>query len=112
MGKYSFLTKELLQEYYDELGSQAAIAEKCNIPLHRVKYYTRKLGVKMDPSGGKTKYIINEDIFSKDSEIGFYIAGFIAADGGVTHDSRSNTSSLNIGLAREDKSHLLKIKGL
>ena len=102
MGKYSFLTKELLQEYYDELGSQAAIAEKCNIPLHRVKYYTRKLGVKMDPSGGKTKYIINEDIFSKDSEIGFYIAGFIAADGGVTHDSRSNT---NHERQRHDRRH-------
>jgi hypothetical protein len=110
MGKYSFLTKELLQEYYDETGSQTGIAEKYNIPRHRVKYYTRKLGVKMDRPCGKSKYTVNENIFSEDSEVGFYLAGFIAADGNITYDNRSDTVSLNIGLARIDRPHLLKIK--
>jgi intein/homing endonuclease len=110
MGKYSFLTKELLQEYYDETGSQTGIAEKYNIPRHRVKYYTRKLGVKMDRPCGKSKYTVNENIFSEDSEVSFYLAGFIAADGNITYDNRSDTVSLNIGLARTDRPHLLKIK--
>jgi hypothetical protein len=59
---------------------------------------------------GKSKYSINEDIFDIDSEVGFYLAGFIAADGNVFNDIRSNTLSLNIGLSRKDKPHLIKIK--
>lgn len=59
---------------------------------------------------GKVKYSVNEDIFDGDNEKGFYIAGFAAADGNVTHDKRSNTSVFRIGLAQKDADHLEKIR--
>ena len=109
MTKYSFLTKEVLQQDYDELGTLSAIGRKYGIPTGSVKSRSRALGVKMNPSG-RCKYTVNEDIFDVDSEVGFYIAGFMAADGNVTYDNRSNTSLLCLGIGRKDKDHLLKIR--
>lgn len=110
MNKYLFLTKELLSQEYQKLKTLSAISCKYNIPLSTIKYYSKKLNIQTDKPGAKCKYSVNENIFSEDSEIGFYVAGFIAADGCITHDKRSDTSLLRIGLSRKDKQHLLTIK--
>lgn len=110
MTKYQFLTKEILQQDYDELGSLSAIGRKYNMPTGSVKSCAHRLKIIVDQPGGKCKYKVNENIFSDDSESGFYIAGFAAADGNITYDNRSNTSVFIIGLARKDKEHLIKIK--
>lgn len=59
---------------------------------------------------GKVKYSVDEDIFEHDHQNGFYVAGFAAADGNITHDKRSNTSVFRIGLSKKDKDHLELIK--
>jgi hypothetical protein len=104
---YHHLTKKVLQDEYDQLGSISAIAKKYNIPNGSVKRLIHKFRVEVDSPGGKCKYTVNENIFSDDSEKSFYIAGFIAADGGI----RGNCG-LIFGLAQKDKDHLVKIREL
>jgi hypothetical protein len=110
MTKYAFLTKEILQQDYDDLGTLSAIGRKYGIPTNSVKTRAYKFGVKMDPSGGKCRYTVNEDFFDQDSEECFYVAGFAAADGNVNYWNYSQ--ALSIGLSSTDKDHLLKIKDI
>ena len=86
MTKYAFLTKETMQQDYDELGTLSAIGRKYDMPTASVKTCARRLSIKMDPPGGKCKYTVNEDFFELDTEEGFYVAGFMAADGNITEE--------------------------
>lgn len=108
MTKYAFLTGEVLQRDYDELGSLSAIGRKYGIPTGSIKARARKFAIKMDPPCGKCKYTVNENFFEADTEEGFYVAGFMAADGNVTYWKYSQALILRI--SRKDKDHLLKIK--
>jgi hypothetical protein len=69
--KYPFLTKEVLEKDYAELQSVSAIAKKYNMPVSSVKNRTKKFNVKLN-SCKQPKYTIDEDIFSRNEEIGFY----------------------------------------
>ena len=58
-------------------------------------------------------YNCDHEFFSRDNEESFYIAGFIAADGGIK--DRKNTSEniiyeLGIALSKEDKDFLEKLR--
>jgi|ERR1035437_2809702 hypothetical protein len=110
INKYPFLTKEVFEADYKELKTLPAIAKKYNLTLGIIKYIRKQLGVVVDRSCGKSKYTVNENIFNYDNEVGFYVAGFAAADGNIFHDKRSNTSMFCIGLAKKDREHLTKIK--
>jgi hypothetical protein len=110
MTKYAFLTKEVLQQEYDDLGSLSAIGLKYGIPIGSVKSRAHSLGIIMDSPCGKSKYTVNEDFFSTDSEAGFYVAGFMAADGNVFHGKQFKTSLLTVGLSSSDREHLVKMK--
>jgi len=110
VNKCPFPSKESLQRDYNELGSLSKIASKYDISLARTKYWSKQLGIVVDSSGGKSIYTVNEDIFSRDSEIGFYLAGFVAADGNIIHDDRSNTSALRLQISRNDREHLITMK--
>lgn len=110
MTKYKWLTKEILQQDYDELRSLSAIGQKYNIPVGSVKSRAHSLEIAMDPPCGKSKYTVNEDFFSVDSEAAFYVAGFMAADGNITYGKQFKTGLLALGLSSIDKEHLVKIK--
>jgi LAGLIDADG-like domain len=58
-------------------------------------------------------YFVNENFFDDETPEAFYIAGFIAADGCLYDQKKSNKPNiLNITLALKDKNHLEKIKNL
>ena len=60
---------------------------------------------------GNILYTHDEDFFSRDTRESFYWAGFIAADGCITEDSRRvKKKTLAIKLARKDESHLREFK--
>jgi len=109
MTKYAYLTKEILQNDYNQLGSLSAIGKKYGIPTGSIKSRAHMLKIKMHASGGRCKYFINENIFQSDSENSFYVAGFCGADGNITYHAYG-TKALIIGLARQDQDHLVKIK--
>ena len=52
----------------------------------------------------KCKYAVNDNIFENESEISFYLAGFLAADGCIHSDN-----DLSIRLSSNDRQHLIKL---
>lgn len=53
------------------------------------------------------KYNCNDNFFSSDNELSFYVAGFIAADGCVQqYAGCSKVSDIRIKLSKNDKNHL------
>lgn len=101
----NILTKEILENSYYELRSLTAMAEKFKTTRKTIANHMNHYGIahKLE-----TKYKCNENIFSTDTEISFYLAGFIAADGCIM--SKGNSKMLSISLSKKDKSHLEKIK--
>jgi len=105
--KYGWITREILEQDYDELGSFKLIAEKYDIWPSIVIYYCKKFGVKTVP---KLSYTCNDGFFSKDTEESFYVAGFIAADGCILQHKSDEPNCLNISLSKKDEDHLIKLK--
>jgi DNA invertase Pin-like site-specific DNA recombinase len=101
----NILTKEVLEKTYSELRSMTEMAKKFGTTRLTIARHMNHYGIahKLE-----TKYKCNENTFSIDSEISFYLAGFIAADGCVGSNGKSKT--LFIGLSNKDKSHLEKIR--
>ena len=58
----------------------------------------------------KFKYSCDHHFFSRDDEMSFYWAGFIAADGCLSLREEYNTKTLGISLAQKDIEHLLMFK--
>jgi hypothetical protein len=107
--KYDWITKELLERDYRELGSFKLIAEKYDVWPSTIIYYCKKFDVKTTP---KIRYSCNEYIFSADTEESFYLAGFIAADGCIVQHKSNVPNCISICLAKKDEGHLLKLKNL
>lgn len=99
------ITKEVLQQDYEQLQSMRKIADKYGISRETVRYYIHQYGLEYN----KLKiYNVDHEFFSRENEESFYIAGFIAADGCVK--KRKNTHELQIGLAQKDKEFLEMIR--
>jgi intein/homing endonuclease len=96
------LTKELLEPLYNQFGSALGISKHLNIPTKTIIEYLDKHQIKRKVNDS---YEINHNVFSSDTEISFYLAGFIAADGCIGNKE----PRLAIDLAAKDKDHLLKI---
>src|SRR5258708_30414655 len=61
----------------------------------------------------KRKYSCNDNFFSEDNELSFYVAGFIAADGCVLlNNEHSKVSYVNIKLSKNDRQHLVNINNI
>jgi len=104
----SMVSKELLEEAYNRLGTLKAVARELGIDPESVSHHMNKFGLDYQH---RIIYDCDHNFFSKENEETFYVAGFIAADGCVkTHSSSDNSFQLQIGLSMEDKDFLLKIK--
>jgi hypothetical protein len=98
------LTKDALKEAMNELGTLKAVGRKFGVASGTIKTYMLKHGLKVP---AKRRYDCDHIFFSRDSEESFYVAGFIAADGGV-----SDKGVLSIGLASKDRPQLEMTKRL
>lgn len=107
--KYEWLTKEILEKDYLELGNFKLIAEKYKIPRSTIERYCKIFDIKTTP---KISYELNHDLFSSDTEESFYLAGFIAADGCISQHKSNEPNLITICLSRKDEDHLLKIKNV
>ena len=109
MGYRNFLEEKLtaktLEEKYKELGSAKAVGRYFGVAAQTITSYMDKYGLGYNK---KINYKCNHSLFSTDTEISFYLAGFIAADGCIM--SSGNSKSLFIGLSNKDRPHLEKIK--
>ena len=106
------LTKEILEQSYAELGSLKAVARKFDVDSGSIKKYMLRHGLDFKL---QVKYDCDHDFFSRKDEVTFYVAGFVAADGCVK--DRKNISGnirheLGIGLSKEDKQFLEKIRNI
>lgn len=106
----SFLTKEILEEAYDRLGSLKAVGREFEIAPDSVKQYMEKFGLGYKK---QVRYNCDHEFFSRDNQESFYVAGFIAADGCVK--KRKNTSGnyryeLQISLSKSDEVFLNSLK--
>lgn len=94
---------EITKEKYFELKSQKLlrreIAEKFNIPEWKLKKIIAKEGW-----GAIRPTIKNLNAFQLESELDYYWAGFIAADGNI-----SDKNDLYVCLHHKDKNHLEKL---
>ena len=104
------LTREILGQSYAELGSLKAVARKFDIDPGSVKRYMIRYGIDFKK---QIIYDCDHNFFSRDNEETFYVAGFIAADGGLK--DRKNTSGniryeLGIGLSKKDKEFLEQLR--
>lgn len=98
------ITKEDLEASYNLLKSYSAVGKKFNLPKTTIQYYMNKYNI----SRKKNKNICDEDFFSRDNELSYYWAGFIAADGCV-YEYKSY-KRLRICLSIIDENHLIKFK--
>lgn len=104
--KYSWLTKEILEKDYIELGNFKAIALKYDIPRSTIERYCKLFEVK---TKSKKSYSCYNDLFSLDTEASFYLAGFIAADGCILQHKSKEPNCLSICLSKKDEDHLASI---
>lgn len=106
------VSKTILEEAYNRLGSLKAVAKELKIDPESVSRYMEKFDLDYDR---QVHYNCDHDFFSRDDEESFYVAGFIAADGCVK-DRKSSAGNIRyevaIALSKTDKSHLEKIKNL
>jgi len=111
----SLVSKEILQESYNRLKSLKAVGRELNITSDSIKDYMDKFGLEYKK---QVIYNCNHSFFSSQTEESFYVAGFLAADGCVKNRKSpsqkygSTRHEVYIGLSKNDKEHLLKIKKL
>lgn len=99
------LNPKILEEKYKELGSAKALGRYFGVAAQTITSYMDKHSLSYNK---KINYKCNHTLFSIDTEISFYLAGFIAADGCIM--SKGNSKMLSISLSKKDKPHLEKIK--
>jgi len=109
MKKYTWLTKELLEQAYRQLGDFKKISQKYDVPRTTIEKYCKDFGIKTKP---KIHYNVDDNIFANDTETSFYLAGFIAADGCIVQHKCNEPNCLSICLSEKDKDHLLKLKNM
>lgn len=107
--KYEWMTKEVLQRAYEELGNFKLMAEKYHVPRSTVERYCKLFGVKTTL---KIRYTCDDDFFSKNTEESFYVAGFIAADGCINQHKSDEPNSITLCLSKKDESFLTKLKDI
>ena len=106
------LTKTILEEAYNRLGSLSACGREFDADAGTIKQYMIKFGLDYKK---QVRYNCDHDYFSRDTAEVFYIAGFMAADGCVK--KRKNTygnfrCEVQIALSKNDKDFLIAIKDL
>jgi hypothetical protein len=111
----SILTKQQLEQDYLELKSITKIAQKYAVSNVAIKSRLVKYGISFISKNQHNE--CNHNIFSEDSELSFYLAGFLAADGCIRiSKTNSKNSYVNhrvvIGLSIKDESYLKKIQKL
>ena len=103
----NILTKEMLKYNYEKYGSMQKMADALYISIDSIYKYMKLYNIYYHQYYNGL-YDCNENIFDSDTEISFYLAGFIAADGTILDGKQTNI--LKIGLSKKDQSHLEKIK--
>lgn len=106
----SIVSKKLLEESYNRLGTLKAVARELKIDPDSVKLYMEKFGLDYEK---QIIYDCDHEFFSRDNEETFYVAGFIAADGCVKDRKNSNGTrryEMAIGLSKEDKEFLEQLR--
>lgn len=107
--KYDWLTKEVLEKDYSELGNFKLIAEKYKIPRSTIERYCKIFGVKTTP---KISYEVDHNLFATDTEESFYLAGFIAADGCIYTHKCVEPNCMRICLSKKDEKFLEILKNI
>src|SRR3990167_1329623 len=74
------LIKQNLIQDYAELKNMNAIAKKYGVSNVTIKTYLVKYGIQHKR---QVMYNCDHDLFSRDNEYSFYIAGLLAADGNL-----------------------------
>ena len=108
----NILTKEALEESYQELNSLKAVGKKFNVDPGTIKKYMQFYGLNFK---SQIRYSCDYDFFSRENEESFYLAGFIAADGCIKkrkNSSKNLRHDLQITLSMSDKKHLENIKNI
>ena len=111
----SILSKEQLEKDYKELKSLSKIAEKYSVSSIPIKARFVKYNI---PFASKNQHNqCNHNIFSEDSEVSFYLAGFLAADGCIRISKTNKKSSyvnnrVVIGLSIKDENFLIMLRDL
>jgi len=104
------LTKKILEQKYNELGSLKAVARYFKVHASSIKKYMNDFNLKFSP---QIRYSFNEDFFSQENEYSYYWAGFLAADGCVKDRKSKNGNriyEIELALANKDLNHLEKFK--
>ncbi len=107
MSLKDLLTKEILVYEHSLCGNMQKIADKLEVSVDSVYKYMKLHGLYLKPLN---KYTCDHDLFKTDSEISFYLAGFIAADGSL--QKRKYSKILKITLSEKDLIHLKLIRNL
>tara|TARA_R110000868_G_scaffold46524_5_gene153637 strand:+ start:21154 stop:21981 length:828 start_codon:yes stop_codon:yes gene_type:complete len=107
----NILTKDILEYEYANCKDISKISEKLKISKDSIRKYIKLYNIKYYKYQPKI-YSCNNNIFYKENENAFYLAGFIAADGCVRNRVRKKciSKSLIIALSNKDHEHLEKIK--
>lgn len=102
------MTKETIQELYDQHESAAAVARTLGVNPKTVLNNLKKHGIKCKVgSQGARKHRFNEDYFKLiDSQDKAYWLGFLMADGCVYKGSDEHSMRLQINLQLRDIKHL------
>jgi hypothetical protein len=101
----NILTKELLEKQLLKFSTLKSISKNIKVSTKTLSKYIKHFSLVPNK---KSKYDCDHNIFSRDTEESFYLAGFIAADGCIR--SVGNSRHLSICLSKKDKPHLEKIK--
>jgi len=113
--KYAdYLTKEFLREKYNEFKSVDKLSNHLDIDKTTIINYMNRHRLKRIGAGKqeKPRKCVNDELFSTDTEISMYLAGFIAADG-CLHKSKSKPNGIiSIALGHKDIAYLKLIKKL
>ena len=105
----SVLTQNNLRSDYIELKSKQLIADKYNVSLWTIQDRMKRFNI---DNISRKIYSCDEDMFSRETEKSFYLAGFIAADGCISITKGNRQNALSIFLSEKDEDHLLMMKDL
>lgn len=108
----SLVSKEILEEAYERLGTLKAVARELKIDPEGVSRYMEKFSLAYNK---QVRYNCDHDFFSRDNEETFYVAGFIAADGCVKDRESSSGEirpEITISLSKKDKIFLERLRQL
>lgn len=96
----------IISLYLNEMKSTVQIGKEYSIHASTVERRLKEWGVEVRRMGA---YKVNHDALEKRSREGDYWIGYIAGDGNVYAETRSNTS-YRISVTSKDREHLVKMK--